>query len=178
VLVVTFLPARFTQRQLVAEAKRLAADARVATTAPKVDGGGVAVAVTTTRRSGQGATIPGQASPTGTIVADNNARDTLAIYYPAGVGGAIYNGPWNSSTGVGVGGAVADFVGNYICTGGASSGEHCGVQVQAVDQFVNGRRRDPDRLNPLSSGCGAGGLAGPARVRPAGHHGIARQRRG
>src|SRR5215475_2046074 len=205
---VTFLPARFTQRQLVTEARRLAADARVATAAPKADGSGVEVAVTTTRRSatdvlgtarvpltvtagqrphtmfsrqndipwfwggsryntpvggcsngfalsvpgsanvyeisaghcgdnGQGATIPGQPSPTGTITADNNARDTLAISYPAGVYGAIYNGPWNSSTGVGVGGAVADFVGNFVCTGGASSGEHCGIQVQAVDQFVN-----------------------------------------
>jgi hypothetical protein len=49
---VSFLPARFTQRQLVAEAKRLAADARVATVAPKVDGSGLAVTVTTMRTSG------------------------------------------------------------------------------------------------------------------------------
>src|SRR5262249_24811421 len=34
--------------------------------------------------NGQGASIPGQPSPTGTITADNNARDTLAINYPAG----------------------------------------------------------------------------------------------
>ena len=206
---VSFQPARFTQRQLVAEAKRLASDKRVATAAPKTDGSGLAVTVTSSRPTagadilgtarlpvtvtagqrptglysrqndvplfwggsryntpvggcsngfalsvpgasnvyeisaghcgdnGQGATIPGQPSPTGTITADNNARDTLAISYPAGVYGAIYNGAYNSSTGVGVGGAVADFVGNYICTGGASSGEHCSVQVQAVDQFVN-----------------------------------------
>jgi hypothetical protein len=205
---VSFLPARFTQRELVAEAQRLAADARVATAAPEVDGSGVEITVTTTRgtsadvlstarvplnvttgqrpqnmfsrqndiplfwggsryntpvggcsngfalsvpgapnvyeisaghcgNNGQGATIPGQPSPTGTIVGDVNARDTLAINYPAGVYGAIYNGPWNSSTAVGVGGAVADFVGNFICTGGASSGEHCGIQVQAVDQFIN-----------------------------------------
>src|SRR5262249_45749312 len=205
---VTFLPARVRPGQAGGGAKRVGAGAGVVTAAPKVDGSGVEVTVTTTRRSatdvlgtaqvplsvttgqrphtmfsrqndipwfwggsryntpvggcsngfalsvpgssnvyeisaghcgdnGQGATIPGQPSPTGTIVADNNARDTLAINYPAGVSGAIYNGPWNSSTGVGVGGAVADFVGNYICTGGASSGEHCGIQVQAVDQFVN-----------------------------------------
>jgi len=205
---VSFQPAKFTQRELVAEAQRLATDKRVATAAPKADGSGLEVTVTTPQRTGtdamdtarvplsvtngqrpqnmysrqndvplfwggsrynspvggcsngfalsvpgsanvyeisaghcgdngQGATIPGQPSPTGTITADNNARDTLAINYPAGVGGAIYNGPFNSSTGVGVGGAVADFVGNFVCTGGASSGEHCNIQVQAVDQFVN-----------------------------------------
>jgi hypothetical protein len=157
---VNFLPAQFTQRHLVAEAQRLAGDARVATAAPKVDGSGVEVTVTTTRptgadvlgtatvpltvttgqrpqnlysrrndipwfwggsryntpgggcsngfalsvpgssnvyeisaghcgANGQGATIPGQPSPTGTILADSNPRDTLAINYPAGVSGAI-----------------------------------------------------------------------------------------
>ena len=204
---VSFLPARFTQRELVAEARRLAADARVATAAPKVDGSGVEVTVTTPQQSradvlgsarvpltvttdqrpqnmfsrqadippfwggsrynspvggcsngfainqtpniyeisaghcgsnGQGASIPGQPSPTGTIERDNNPRDTLIISYSAGVAGSIYTGSWTSSTGVGVGGAVSDFVGNFVCTGGASSGEHCGsLQVQAVDQFIN-----------------------------------------
>jgi len=38
---------------------------------------------------------------------------------------------------VGVGGVVADFVSNFICTGGASSGEHCGIQVPTVNEFVN-----------------------------------------
>jgi len=205
---VSFLPAQFTQRELVAEAQRLATDARVAATAPKADGSGVEVTVTTPQQTGadlmgtaqvpmtvttgqrpqnmfsrqndvplfwggaryntpvggcsngfalsvpgspnvfeisaghcgsngQGATIPGQPSPTGTITGDNNPRDTLAINYPAGVAGAIYNGPFNSSTGVGVGGAVSDFVGNFVCTGGASSGEHCNIQVQAVNEFIN-----------------------------------------
>jgi hypothetical protein len=49
---VNFLPAQFTQRHLVAEAQRLAGDARVATAAPKVDGSGVEVTVTTTRPTG------------------------------------------------------------------------------------------------------------------------------
>jgi hypothetical protein len=116
--------------------------------------------------NGQGATIPGQPSPTGTILADSNARDTLAINYPAGVSGAIYNGPWNSSTGVRVGGAVADYVGNFICTGGASSGEHCGIQVQAVNQFVNvGYVIGPETRAALPAGqCASapGDSGGPA----------------
>ena len=37
-----FMPARFTQRELEIEAKRVAADARVATVAPKADGSGLA----------------------------------------------------------------------------------------------------------------------------------------
>jgi hypothetical protein len=232
---VSFLPARFTQSELVAEAGRLAADARVATAAPKVDGSGVEVTVTTPQRSradvlgsarvpltvttgqqpqnmfsrqadippfwggsrynspvggcsngfainqapiiyeisaghcgdnGQGATIPGQPSPTGTIERDNNARDTLIIRYSAGVAGAIYTGAWNSSTGVGVGGAVSDFVGNFVCTGGASSGEHCNIQVQAVNEFVNvGYIIGPETRAALPSGqCAVapGDSGGPA----------------
>lgn len=241
---VSFLPARFTQRELVAEAQRLAADARVATTAPKVDGSGVEVTVTageagksptagprtgtdvlgsarvpltitTGQRpenmfsrqndipafwggsrynspvggcsngfainqapiiyeisaghcgsNGQAANIPGQPTPTGIIERDNNPRDTLIIRYSAGVAGAIYNGPWNSATGVGVGGAVSDFVGNLICTGGASSGEHCNIPVQAVNEFVNvGYIIGPETRAALPSGqCAVapGDSGGPA----------------
>jgi hypothetical protein len=236
---VTFQPARFTQRELAAEAQRVAADPRVATAAPKVDGSGLEVTVTTNLRrsdqfdilgtsrlpatvtngqrpqglfsrqndiplfwggsrynspvggcsngfalsvpgapniyeisaghcgsNGDGATIPGQPSPTGTIVGDVDARDTLAIRYPAGLFGAIYNGPFNSSTGVVVGGAVSDFVGNFVCTGGASSGEHCNVQVQAVDQFVNiGYVIGPETFGAAPAGqCAAapGDSGGPA----------------
>src|SRR5262249_34590457 len=48
---VKILAARFTQRELVAEAARLAADARVATATPKADGSGLEVTVTTPQRS-------------------------------------------------------------------------------------------------------------------------------
>ncbi|HVQ94555.1 MAG TPA: hypothetical protein VMU51_26195 [Mycobacteriales bacterium] len=203
-----FLPARFTERELVAEAQRIAADPRVGSVAAKPDGSGLAVTlaagakagavdllgtaripltVSTGQRpealnrqadipqfwggarynspvggcsngfalsvagaanvfeisaghcgaNGNGVVIPGQPNPTGVVLADVNARDTLAIQYPAGVAPVIYNGPFNSNTGVLVGGAVSDFVGELVCTGGASSGEHCGIQVLAVDVFVN-----------------------------------------
>jgi hypothetical protein len=206
---VRFLPARYTERDLVAEAQRIAADPRVGTAAAKPDGSGLAVTVVPGARAGrtdllgsarmpmtvstgqrpaplfsrqddiplfwggsrynspvggcsngfalsvpgapnvfeisaghcgsdgQGVTIPGQPAPTGGILADVDARDTLVIQYPAGLGGAIYNGPFDSSTGVAVGGAVPDFVGELVCTGGASSGEHCGIPVLAVNAFVN-----------------------------------------
>jgi len=207
---VKFLAARFTERELTAEAKRVAADPRVASAAPKVDGSGLDVKVTAAVRradqpdllgtarfpldvtaseqpkalisrqddtpafwggsryqgpvggctngfalsvpgianiyeitaghcgsDGQGVTVPGQPSPTGTILADVNDRDTMVIAYPSGVSGAIYTGPFDSSTAVAVGGAVADFVGNWVCTGGSFSGEHCNINVLGVNQFVN-----------------------------------------
>lgn len=34
-------------------------------------------------------------------------------------------------------GAFSDFVGDVVCTGGSSSGEHCGETVRAVDQFAD-----------------------------------------
>ncbi|HEY0697872.1 MAG TPA: hypothetical protein VGD43_08685, partial [Micromonospora sp.] len=71
----------------------------------------------------------------GPIVNDNNPRDTLMIRVSAG--GRIYTGPFNAATSVGVGGAASDYVGNYVCTGGASSGEHCSIRVSVVNQFVN-----------------------------------------
>jgi hypothetical protein len=43
---VVFLPARFTHRELVDQARRLAADPRVAQAAPEADGSGLAVTVT------------------------------------------------------------------------------------------------------------------------------------
>jgi hypothetical protein len=114
---------------------------------------------------GNGVVVPGQPNPTGTVLADFDPRDTLAIQYPGGVAGAIYNGPFNSGTGVGVGGAVPDFVGELVCTGGASSGEHCGIQVQAVDVFVNiGIVIGPETFAALPAGlCAAapGDSGGP-----------------
>jgi hypothetical protein len=87
--------------------------------------------------NGQPANIPGQAAPTGTILAKVQCRDNLAISYPAGVAGRIYNGPFNSSASTGVAGATPDFVGNLIETGGSSSGEHFNIPVLAVDLFAS-----------------------------------------
>jgi hypothetical protein len=122
---------------------------------------------------GMSATITGQPRPTGTVTGDVNARDTLLIEYPAGVEGAIYTGPWTSSAGARVAGAGADFVGNIVCTSGASSGEHCGVRVRAVDQFVNiGYVVGPETYAALPAGrCAAapGDSGGPVySYRPSG----------
>jgi len=86
--------------------------------------------------NGGAANIPGQPVPTGTILNLNVCRDTLWIDYPAGVQGRIFIGPWNGAGNVGVAGAVADFVGDLVNTGGASSGEHFNISVTAVDVFT------------------------------------------
>jgi hypothetical protein len=206
---VVFLPAAYPFSELVAEAQRLAADPRVGQVAPKADGSGLSVSVTTDRvqqdatdllrtskipltitveprpqamfsrqddtpffwggsryfspiggcsngfslkiflqpnafmlsaghcaENGQPINIPLQPAPTGTALAKNLCRDTLVINYPAGTAGAIYSGGPNSSSGLGVVDVASDFVGNLISTGGATSGEHPGLLVTAVNVFA------------------------------------------
>jgi hypothetical protein len=111
--------------------------------------------------------IPGQPSPTGSVLAKAASRDTLAINYPAGVAGRVYTGPFDSSSSAAVGGATADFVGDFICTSGSSSGEHCTVQVLGVDEFVNtnvGVLGPETRGFEINSGCAVapGDSGGPA----------------
>ncbi|MBM0258124.1 S1 family peptidase [Micromonospora sp. 4G55] len=77
----------------------------------------------------------GPTNTMGPIINDNNPRDTLMIRVAAA--GRIYTGPYNAATSIGVGGAASDYVGNYVCAGGASSGEHCNVRVSVVNQFIN-----------------------------------------
>lgn len=71
----------------------------------------------------------------GYIYGDNDPRDTLLIDQRAQ--GAVYGGAWNSASGYAVGGAARNYVGNYVCSSGASSGENCNLQVQAVGQYIN-----------------------------------------
>lgn len=81
-------------------------------------------------------TVPGQPSPTGYSFAKLPCRDTMAIGYPGAVAPQIYTGAFNSLSTTHVAGATPDFIGDFIATGGASSGEHRNVPVQAVDEFI------------------------------------------
>lgn len=91
-------------------------------------------------QNGDSITVPGQTGSVGTIEAKIQCRDNMVIEYPSGVEPHIYTGPFNSSTNATVAGAAPDFVGEFVETGGASSGEHPDVPVLAVDLFagVNG----------------------------------------
>jgi hypothetical protein len=82
-------------------------------------------------------TIPGQVNPTGVVVTQDTCRDINQINYRAGgtVAGSIFNGGPNSGVGVPVAGAVSDFVGDLVATGGATTGEHLNATVVAVDLF-------------------------------------------
>jgi hypothetical protein len=209
---VRFLPAKFTEREMLAETQRLAADPQVRSVGPEVDGSGLTIHVTTSGRqaiqSGTGPlgttkmplhlesgpapsallrqndvspywggawyttpsspgcstgfavfwqgldhmlsaghcgnngqiAIDGGGNPAvdtmGTVFNDVPGRDTLMIDTPSQ--GNIYIGAWNSNTGVDVVGATSDFVGNLVCTGGARSGEHCGIPITHVNQWDEG----------------------------------------
>jgi hypothetical protein len=83
--------------------------------------------------------IPGQPFPTGSFSNVSTCRDTALINYPAGINNRIYTGPFDapSQDNAQISGVTPDFVGNLIVTGGASSGEHFGIQVttNGVDVF-------------------------------------------
>ncbi len=221
---VAFLTARFSHNVLVAQAQRMATDRRVTQAAPKADGSGIDVTVTspmansarTTLQAhatvpvtvtigeqpralfnrqadvplfyggsayesgkplaigctngfrfrfgnvyrmvtanhcvvaGAAVRITGQPDPAGTVTTTTFCRDTALIDYPGGMDPRIYTGPSESSSAADILGATPDFVGNLVNTGGATSGEHFNIPVQAVDVF----------LTLSSSSCGAG-LDGP-----------------
>ncbi|MEN3356132.1 MAG: hypothetical protein V7637_114 [Mycobacteriales bacterium] len=80
-------------------------------------------------------TVPGQSSPTGQMFGAAACRDNLLLGYFSQVTPRIYTGTFDSLSSAQVVGAAPDFVGNMVQTGGASSGEHFGIQVQSVDTF-------------------------------------------
>jgi hypothetical protein len=100
----------------------------------------------------------------GDISSDNDDRDTQMVdtriegqtFAPN-----IYTGPFNSNTSAPVVGATADFVGNLVCTGGARSGEHCGITVTEINVGILGKF--PTIRGELTSGCAAasGDSGGP-----------------
>ncbi|HZM78117.1 MAG TPA: hypothetical protein VFC19_20545 [Candidatus Limnocylindrales bacterium] len=83
---------------------------------------------------------PGQ--PNTTLSLDVNPRDTLMIDRPPlrNFDGRIYSGGIYSSASRDVvfNSPAIDYVGNWICTGGARTGEHCNAQVTLVDTTVLG----------------------------------------
>jgi hypothetical protein len=85
---------------------------------------------------------PGQ--PNTTLSLDVNPRDTLMINKPppafSNFDGRIYSGGIysNTSRDVVFNSPAIDYVGNWICTGGARTGEHCNAQVTLVNTTVLG----------------------------------------
>jgi hypothetical protein len=109
------------------------------------------------------ANIPGQGTPTGVVHVKNGCRDTLLIFYPAGVAPNIYTGAFDSSTNATISAATFDIVGDLIDTGGASSGEHFNVPVQAVDVFTAVGGNPCASVGPLTR---AGYLSATCAVAP------------
>jgi len=86
------------------------------------------------------ARIGNATQPNTTLSLDVNPRDTLMIDRPVGrsFAGRIYSGGIYSSTSYRVLGATPDYIGNYVCTGGARTGQHCNARVTAVNVTVLG----------------------------------------
>jgi hypothetical protein len=109
---------------------------------------------------GDSINIPGQVTPTGRLADKHACRDDAEVDLGAGnIALTVYRGPFDadSSHSSPVVGAVPDFVGNLVITDGAASGEHAGVQVLGVDQFI--------ALDAIP-GCSVGPLTSAALNQP------------
>ncbi|MFF2348399.1 S1 family peptidase [Kitasatospora sp. NPDC058115] len=82
----------------------------------------------------------------GAFVGSTSQADMLDILDVSGintgnaVGNAIYEGPWNDSTGTGkyVSGWGHNNVGDYVCQSAANSGTHCGIKITRTDFSYTG----------------------------------------
>jgi hypothetical protein len=63
---------------------------------------------------------------------DWDYQDIALLWVFTTVEGRTYTGPFNSSTQRPINSAKNNYVGNYICTEGAFSGEHCAIKVYYV----------------------------------------------
>jgi hypothetical protein len=88
------------------------------------------------------AVTDGGGDPVGTVTGDADAVDLLLISPNSGVsfGPRVYVGPWNAgiASNKTVAGAMASFVGGWVCTSGAATGEHCNVKITATSVSMNG----------------------------------------
>lgn len=85
---------------------------------------------------GDFANMPNQPAHAGSFANLSACRDNALIDYPLGIQSRIYTGAPDSFTSAQVVGATTDFLGNFVVTGGASSGEHVNLKVVAIDQFA------------------------------------------
>ena len=97
----------------------------------------------------------------------SDAADLLLINPSANLGPRVYLDGWNANTLSNK--TVADtsdsFVGNWICTTGASTGEHCSIQVDAVNVTIWGTVKTI-MASHLTGGvaAGKGDSGGPVMV--------------
>lgn len=68
----------------------------------------------------------------GQIWWDWDYQDISLVWVYSNVEGRVYTGPWSSTYGRPINSAATNYVGNYVCVNGASSGEHCAVKVYYV----------------------------------------------
>jgi hypothetical protein len=77
----------------------------------------------------------GAGAEMGPVVGDNDSRDVMLIKTPSAP--TIFAGDWRSNTLRSVRGATGNYVGAYVCTSGSVSGQHCGLRVEATNQWID-----------------------------------------
>ncbi|MFD9624011.1 S1 family peptidase [Streptomyces virginiae] len=95
------------------------------------------------------------APPVGEVIKRENSRDVAVIDMPSAA--RVYRGGVNSMQSTKVTAALGTYVGDWVCTGGARTGEHCMIVIDAVE--VNDLGSTP-KLYGLASGVQwQGGIA-------------------
>jgi len=97
--------------------------------------------------NGDAVYISGRNGIQGQFLNKDTCRDTAVIHYGYGVSPSVYTGAYDSSSSAQVVDVGYDYVGNWVATSGASSGEHTDLVVTATDTGTN-----VDGI----SGCGVG----------------------
>jgi hypothetical protein len=87
------------------------------------------------------AAVDGGGDPLGTVVSKDPSDDLLLLSPNGGrtVGPHVYTGPWNAGipNNMTVVGTASNFVGDWVCTSGSYTGEHCGLHVVALNVLRN-----------------------------------------
>jgi hypothetical protein len=99
------------------------------------------------------------------VTGDDDSVDLLLIKPNSGLNlaGRVYFGPWNGgfASNKAVAGATASFVGGWVCTTGAATGEHCNVKITATNVSINGVNTVQVKEQGGLTAAGKGDSGGP-----------------
>jgi hypothetical protein len=106
----------------------------------------------------------------GTSDAGNRGLDAMRLTVSGGYGPAVYIGPYNSASGIGVAGTNPTFINSYTCYSGSWSGEVCANQIKQINQYVDfgdgpiGPGQWTELAAPNDAAVGPGDSGGPMYI--------------
>lgn len=110
---------------------------------------------------GVGTVVKNDGNTKGEIKRTSATRDIAIIRgYASGYSSYVYEGSYTSASRVGQGVLMAPVVGMFACVSGSYSGELCGVEVRATNEYVGGEGPFVRGHRTSAGGAGGGGDSG------------------